>query len=135
MMNRLKHSAVLAAFTALLTVTACGHGTPAQSQADVRKAAAGGARAEAEARLDAAWKIDEARRQLAKAQNDVATVEVGATRYVTVAEAEAAYKVAIARCAAQSSDSRAPCEKRADMELAAAKVHADASRAVIEPKA
>jgi hypothetical protein len=133
-MNKLKHAAMFAALTVLLTVTACGQETPAQSRADIRKAAAEGAKTEALARMDAAWKIDEARRQLARAQTDVTTVEVGATRDVTVAEAEAEHKVAIARCEAQSKDARALCKKQADSDLAAAKLHADATRTATDPK-
>jgi hypothetical protein len=125
---------VIAAISLLVVVGGCGRETPAQTQTDVVKAEDAGSKGVADATQRASDKMANARNDVTKTQTEVAHDGVDAARSVTVAKADAAYKVAIARCEGDPGDARKACQDLAERELAAAKASANATRKANDPK-
>lgn len=134
-MNTIRQLAAGAAIMLLVAVSGCGQEVAGKSPADARQAATASATADAVAIMDATDKVAEDSRRAAQAQIEVGPGDANAGKTPTVAEAKTAHSVAIERCETQSADSRPLCRKHADMDLAAAKAHADAAIKASDPKA
>jgi hypothetical protein len=118
----------------LLGVSGCAKRESAdQTQHDVDKAQAEGAKDVAAAQKTADDKMADARNDLGKAQRAAEHESADIHRNLTVAEAEAAHKVSLERCESQSGDARASCKKIADAEFTADKARAEVTKATHDP--
>lgn len=119
---------------AILTLTACSKSeTPAQVQHDVAKAQAEGERDVADARSDAKEAIADADKKVADAITDHDEDAVADKAHdaneaadkgksnIMIAQAEAAHKVAVAKCDALSGAPQKECKDDADKTLDQAK--------------
>jgi F0F1-type ATP synthase membrane subunit b/b' len=120
--------------TTWIAAAGCAQQSPAQTQADVDKAAAQGAHDVATARHEAEQKVEEAQRDLTRKEDDVVRAAAAGDRKLTVAEAEARYQVALQRCDFQTGDARSTCRERADAAMSGAKASVEASKAGAVPQ-
>jgi hypothetical protein len=132
--------ALCALATAVLALSACNKSeTPAQVQHDVAKAQAEGERDVADARSDAKEASADADKKVAdaiadhdddavarKAQDANETADEGKSK-IMLAQAEAAHKVAVAKCDALTGSPQKECRDDADKTLEQAKEDAKTS--------
>jgi hypothetical protein len=111
--NKINQTAAVATFAALLAVSACGQDVPARTPTEIRSAAAEGAKAEAEARMDASYKREQtAKQELKRSQNDAALAEVSRTPDAAAsADRRTARQLANADCESESADPRTSCNR------------------------
>ena len=129
-LNIWKRAALAGACVAALAMTGCGQkNTADETRGDVDRAQATGAKDVAKEQSDADLKTINAQQLVNEANTHLDSVAAKAQLDVAIAEAEAAHKVALARCNGLTSDGRSACRDQADKELEAAKarVTADAS--------
>ena len=127
--------AVFAACALTLAVAGCDRReSTADTNADIAKAQAESAKDVANARADAAKSTIGAQKKVDEANAALDTQTVVAQRDVTVAEAEAANKVAIQKCEALTNDQRDACKKQADADLDTAKANAKSVARAADPK-
>jgi hypothetical protein len=124
----------LAGLLLVLSVGACSAKSPAQAQDEVAKAETTGEQGISDAKEAAATSMANARKDLTNTQLDVAQDGAEAARTIEVAKAEAAYKVALARCDGDTGDARTACRNLADKELATAKANAVSTKVANVPK-
>jgi hypothetical protein len=132
-MNMLRKSATCAAIALLLAATGCARETAAKTEADVTKAEAAGAQDVAAVRNDATDTMADAQMKVATTQEEMARKAADTNQTLAIAEAQAAHKVSIERCEAQTGDARTACKKLADVELTDATARADAVKAAAYP--
>jgi ABC-type glycerol-3-phosphate transport system substrate-binding protein len=111
--NKINQAAAIAAFAALLAVSACGQSSPAQTPTEIRSAAAEGAKAEAESRMDATYNREQtAKHELERAENVAAQAEAERT---ADAGASADGRTTRGRpskeCESESADPRTSCNR------------------------
>ena len=122
------HQIGLSAATALLFATGgCGSAGPATPTAEIRSNASEAAKREAEARMDATYERDQARKRAIAGQTGGAPPDAAAARIAAHASAELNHTAALLRCNGQPEDSRSSCKERAESEFATANARADAS--------
>jgi hypothetical protein len=124
-MKILLTSMITATCVLLVAVAGCARQqTPRETQADVAKAQAQGAKDVAKAQNEAGEKMADASDDVNKAQRKAAVEDAAATGDVTLAEAKATHYVSIERCEGLMDDTRAACKSTADARLAEAKARA-----------
>jgi hypothetical protein len=111
--NKISQPAAVAAFAALLAVSACGQDLAGRTPTAIRSAAAEGAKAEAEARMDATYQREQtAKQELARSQNDAARAEVDRTPDAAAsADRRTARQLANKDCESESADPRTSCHR------------------------
>src|SRR5487761_2019477 len=128
-MNSLTIPAAVVTVAMLLGVAGCNKPeSAAQTRTDVTNAQSAGDKSVAIAQGDASDKMAKADEGVAKAQDEAARTSAGTNRDMTIADAEAAHNIALARCEAESGRKRTDCKNVADSALAAAKAHAEATK-------
>jgi len=132
-MKIINNTAAIAAVALLLAVTGCTRESPFDTQSDVAKAEAAGAHDVAAAHVEADREMADGRMMMTGTQNDMARQSADSALTVALAESDATYKVAIQRCESQAGAARTQCKDRADVELAAAKVRAEAANLAADP--
>ena len=133
-MKIINNTAAIAAVALLLAVTGCTRESPFDTQSDVAKAEAAGAHDVAAAHVGATGEMADGRMMMTDTQNDMAHHQsADSALTVALAESDATYKVAIQRCESQAGAARTQCKDRADVELAAAKVRAEAAKLAADP--
>jgi hypothetical protein len=126
---------IVATLAVTFGLVACQkHETPAENRADVAAARSEASKDVAEARKDADAKVADASRTQAADQANVGHEVSKADEDVALAEANGAYKVAIAKCDAMMGDARSTCKRQADADLEVAKARAHQGRAATDPK-
>jgi hypothetical protein len=126
-MNRMLEVSLGGVVAVLLAMGGCGSGGGAQSTAEVRKGASEVATREAEARMDATYDKEQARKHTSDSQPVRGMPDAGAHRSAALASAEASHAAAISRCEGQAVDVYAACKERAESEFATAKAQAEAA--------
>ena len=127
-MNTMHRTMVAAACALMFAVGGCSNGGgSAQATAEVRKDAAEGAKREAEARMDATYDREQARKHALDVPGGGAPADAASARGAALTAADAAHVTAVSACDAQSRESQARCRERADSELATAKARAEAA--------
>ena len=124
----------LAGLLLVLAIGACTAKSPAQAQDEVAKAESTGAESVSAAKEAADTKMANARKDVTNTQLDVAQDGAEAARTIEVAKAEAAHKVALARCDGDTGEARKACRDLADKELATAKASAVTTKVANAPK-
>jgi len=119
---------VAACLGILLGAAGCARQTPAQTQADVNRAAAEGAKDVAAARQEADSRVEDAQRELTRNEAEVTRAAAVGDRSLTIAQSEATHRVALRRCDFQAGDARTVCKNQADEVLSAAKASVEASK-------
>ena len=133
-MNRFTTPVVFVAAGLLLAVVGCARQeSAAQTRMDIASAQTAGDKSVAIAQGNASDKMAQADERVAKAQDEAARISAGTSRDMTIADAQAAHNVALARCEAQSGRTRTDCKNVADSDLAAAKAHAEATKEAQAP--
>ncbi len=131
--RRITPAAIVATGLLLAVVGCAKQESAAQTRADVARAQTAGDKSVAIAQGDASDKMAKADEGVAKAQDEAARTSAGTSRDMTIADAEAAHNVALARCEAQSGRTRTDCKNVANSDLAAAKAHAEATKEAQAP--
>jgi hypothetical protein len=126
-MNRIIQISLSGAVALLLAMGGCGSGGGAQSTAEVRKDAAEAATREAEARMDATYGKEQARKHASESQAAGAMADPAHTRSAALASAEASHASAVSRCEGEAVEAYAACKERAESEFATAKARAEAA--------
>jgi hypothetical protein len=119
---------VAACFGILLGAAGCAQQSPAQTQVDVNRAATQGAKDVAAARQQADSRVEDAQRDLTRKEDEVTRAAAAGDRSLTIAQSEAAHRVALQRCDFQTGDARTICKNQADEALSAAKASVEASK-------
>lgn len=133
-MNKFGPIAIMVTAGLIIATAGCARKqTAAQARADVAKAQIAGEKNVAIAQSIASGKMAKADAGVAKAQDKATRTWAGTNRDMTVAEALAANKVALARCGAQIGHARTDCKNVANSDLAAAKAHAAATQETQAP--
>jgi hypothetical protein len=127
-MKTLTPAVLLTGVFTLLAAVGCAQQSPAETQADVNKAAAQGARDVATVRDESDQRVRDAQRDLTHKEDEVTRATASGDRRLTVAESEAAHGVALERCDFQTGDARTACKNQADDALSAAKASVEASK-------
>ena len=112
-MTEIYRPAAVAAFAALLAVSACGQDAPAQTPTEIRSNATEGAKAEAEARMDAAYNREQtAKHELERRENDAARAEADRVPDAAgSADHRTERKLTNKDCDPESRDSRTSCNR------------------------
>jgi hypothetical protein len=126
---------IVATLAVTFGLAACQkHETPAENRADVAAARSEASKDVAEARKDADEKVTDASRTQAAEQAKFGHEVSKADEDVALAEANGAYKIAIAKCDTMTGDARSTCKRQADADLEVAKARAHQGRAATDPK-
>ena len=108
--------------------------SPAETQAAIAKAQAAGDKSVAQARQAATDSTSGAQKDASKANDELAHQSAQGDHRVSVAEADADYKVGIEKCKVLSDEQRVACNKQVDANVAAAKADATATVLATDPK-
>ena len=136
-MNYITRMSLTVATACALAIGVAGcnrHETPAETQADVQKAESEGMKDVAEARADTNNDRIDAQKKVNDATTELGHENAKADKAVTIAEANAAYKVNIEKCEAMTGDERDACKKQASAELESAKAFAKTEAHAMDPK-
>ncbi len=119
-------SGAATALVVTILIAGCGNQAPAPTTLEVRRGASEAAKLEAEARMDATYEREQARkREREPGPEDRGAQESRApARNAALAAAEAAHAAGLVRCNEKPSDLLTACKERADAELAAARARA-----------
>ena len=128
-MNEIHRIGLGAAAVLVLAIAGggCGNSGPAPSTLEVRRGASEAAKLEAEARMDATYEREQARKHASGPGANGTPGDAASVRSSALASAEAAHAAALLRCNVQPGDSLAACRERADSELATARARAEAA--------
>jgi hypothetical protein len=135
--SRRKPVAVLlaAAFLYAASVSGCHRAqSPQQVEKDVAAARQKAAEQKQEAQRSAESKIASARADVQSHLRDAEHVTAEQTGKVAEAEAEGAYKVALAECERLSGDAQKSCRDKAEADYQVAKTRAEQRRALIDSR-
>ncbi len=136
-MNGIQKLSLSLATACLLSMAIAGcekSASPAETDAAIAKAQVAGDKSVAEARDAATSSTVDAQKDANRANDELAHKSAEANRHISVAEADAQYKVDIEKCKVLNGDERVACNKQADANVAAAKADATASARAADPK-
>ena len=134
MTNTKTQLTAIAAILLLAATSGCGKKTPAQTEANVAKAESAGISNVAEAKKDAGEKMADANKDVQNSQVDAGHVRAEAVQKVSLAQATANYKVAVAQCGSLVGEDRKACQSHAEADLAVSKADAGLTKVATDPK-